>query len=310
MAEPERDRPTSSSVNFPEISLSKTQNATRKSQARLRDQPSVRTRSPAVRLRNVETKPIDPQAALAVQPWSVVRAIIGGILGSKNLAAPVADTAVTATASLAAASSDTGSASNTAAKPTASIDDSQSQAQLKISSSVTGRLSRSIGASMSQLARASGNAPPNTAESTTTQIQPQSSGQSSMPILPITIPHGFQQLRTLSNARPTIQSVLYIPNSSMFVSQDSTHIQLWKGGVRIHKISTQEDKIRGNGSQPKSGSSYSGNASLPGVIAITKWLYVDKQRIYIIANARLELKVLDIHFEELCVISNPKPVLW
>ncbi|KAL2916841.1 hypothetical protein HK105_203620 [Polyrhizophydium stewartii] len=241
-----------------------------------------------MRARNAEMRPADPQAGLPVQPWRAVRSHIAALLAAKNLLTPAELSAIAAGTELPAATADN-------AGPALSSSAAGSTAGATAQGSVAQQAKAKITDSRGNLAAQ--------------EAQAQAQAQANMPVLPITIPHGFMPLRTLTNSRPTIQSVLYIQNSSMFVSLDSSHIHLWKGGARIHKIPTQEADERAAFKQRRSGSGISGNSYLPGVVAISKWIYLDKQRVYIVANTRLQLKVLDVHFEELSVISNPKPVL-
>ncbi|KAH9248409.1 hypothetical protein BASA81_013949 [Batrachochytrium salamandrivorans] len=95
----------------------------------------------------------------------------------------------------------------------------------------------------------------------------------------------------------------------MFVSLDSHHVNLWKGGVRIGKFSTQPINENNRLKASSALSSSTGNGHHPGIVAISKWIYLEKLRVFIVADTRLQMKILNIHFEELFKVSNPKPVL-
>ncbi|KAL5033244.1 hypothetical protein BDV3_000251 [Batrachochytrium dendrobatidis] len=281
MVKDSQQRPTSS-ISFCDAPVKGT---VRKPALGIIQDHSANTKSRAqIRTRNVELKPLDPQAALAVQPWSIVRTNIANQLATKNIISPM-------------------DLANIMLHIQTSPKQKPSAKFLAASSSK---------ASYPQHSTSVANTSSITSESEMgpIKLEPTSQAQQgAVPAMSITIPHGFLPLRTLAHARSTIQSVIYIPNSSMFVSLDASHINLWKGGVRINKFSTQPvDKNNGT-RQCNTLSRSSGNTPLPGIVAISKWVYLDKLRIFVIANTKLQLKILDAHFEELCSISNPKPVL-
>ncbi|KAI8926073.1 WD40-repeat-containing domain protein [Entophlyctis helioformis] len=318
----------SSSITFPDIRPSAPTSATpgghhadsagsrsaRKSRPTGRESAGSRGRI-QMRARNTDLKPPDPQSALPVQPWSLVKSHITGVLGSKNLLQVVttdeAHGNLTPPAANASKSqSNTQANSNNAASSGSASALSSAPSSGPSSAGAVSATRDATGRSGQPKSTKSPQKQDSLPEPNDQQQQQQQQQQANAASLPITITHGFQLLRTLANPRPTIKSVLYIPNSSMFVSLDSSYIYLWKGGARIHKVSTQPENDKNGRRQPsKKGSGMSGNGHLPGVVAISKWIYLDRQRVYIVANTRLELKVLDIHFEELAVISNPKPVL-
>ncbi|KAJ1530007.1 hypothetical protein HK096_009025, partial [Nowakowskiella sp. JEL0078] len=142
--------------------------------------------------------------------------------------------------------------------------------------------------------------------------------------LAITIPHGFQLIRSLPHPRPTIRSVLYVPptsTSERFISLDSHNVNVWRGATRVHKISTTGIQTAKNDLPLNLG-----GTGKSGVFEIGKWMYIKSLKIYIAASTQLELRVsftlelncltlerknqvLDSHFEEISKVSTPKPVL-
>ena len=122
----------------------------------------------------------------------------------------------------------------------------------------------------------------------------------------LTLSHGFQLLRSLQNGLATLSSVLYIPHSGIHVSLDSTHLHIWKGDSRIHKISALPPRDR---SKMVKSSSLSKNSYLPGIMGVSKWIYIEKMRLYVVATKQLQLKLLDLQFDEMFLFSNPMPVL-
>ena len=136
--------------------------------------------------------------------------------------------------------------------------------------------------------------------------EPEATGQSNNYISSntITIPNGFQQIRNIVNPRPTLKSALYIPHTSSIVTLDLHHLCIWRGGVRVSKFLTHpESNDTGESARKKS------TGFLPGVADVACWIHIEKMRIYIVATIRLEIKVLDYNFHQLCIASSPKPIL-
>lgn len=118
------------------------------------------------------------------------------------------------------------------------------------------------------------------------------------PNLNITIPHGFQPVRSIPPQRPIIKNVLYIPpqmnmynlssSSEAIVVLDEAGVVTWRGerGKRILEA--------GLGTWVSKG--------------VAGWKWIDKG-FAVVAGGDMCLRVLDIHFQELCVVSNSKPIL-
>ncbi|KAJ3215458.1 WD repeat-containing protein 87 [Dinochytrium kinnereticum] len=119
-------------------------------------------------------------------------------------------------------------------------------------------------------------------------------------LVAITIPHGFQQLRTLLMPKPTLKSVIYVSstNNDAFAALDSHGVHLVRGTVRVMNLTTQggvDGKGRDIGSSPVAG--------------LSRWIYVRKWRMTIIATLHLELKILGLGMEVVSSVSSVKPVL-
>lgn len=118
---------------------------------------------------------------------------------------------------------------------------------------------------------------------------------------PLTLSHGFQSVRIMEHAQADIKSVIYVPNSSMFAALDKENLHLWKSGIKIQKLSISSGAI------PKKGEN--NRKPIDGLWNVSKWLYIDKCHVYVVANRQLELKVLDLNFSTVFTLSNPKPTL-
>ena len=123
----------------------------------------------------------------------------------------------------------------------------------------------------------------------------------------ITIPYGFQAIKTLSHPKATLKSALYQPSLSTFTVLDHQSVHIWKGSTRINHI-----PIAGGKGNKWSTVAKKDKKSLAGqaLTGITHWTFIDKYQIYIIANSHLQLKVLDSHLVEMSSTLNSKPVLW
>ncbi|TPX65187.1 hypothetical protein SpCBS45565_g05356 [Spizellomyces sp. 'palustris'] len=115
------------------------------------------------------------------------------------------------------------------------------------------------------------------------------------PVLPTTIPHGFQQARILPHHRPTVKSAIYIssPHNDRIASLDSHNVNIWRGSTRVAQIANGGEK----------------GTAKTSVAGLSRWLYVAKWKVVVIATLHLELKILDTNFEELAAVSSLKPVL-
>ncbi|KAI8916029.1 WD40-repeat-containing domain protein [Gorgonomyces haynaldii] len=121
----------------------------------------------------------------------------------------------------------------------------------------------------------------------------------------VTLSHGFQLTKSMYHSLPTVRSVLYVPHSQQHVSLDSTHLHVWKGGNKIHRFSAvpPRDKI------VQKSNRHSKDSYLPGLAGLSEWIYLEKYRMYVVATKQLELKLLDLHFDEIFSYSNPMPIL-
>ncbi|KAJ3297615.1 hypothetical protein HDU79_002789 [Rhizoclosmatium sp. JEL0117] len=119
--------------------------------------------------------------------------------------------------------------------------------------------------------------------------------EKSGPILPITIPHGFQLLRTLVQPKPCVKSVINVSanNTDSFAVLDTYQARLIRGTMKVAGISVGEEK-----SVPDSH-----------LTGLNRWIFISKWRITIIATLHLELKVLGLSLELLSQVSSVKPVL-
>ena len=123
----------------------------------------------------------------------------------------------------------------------------------------------------------------------------------------ITIPYGFQILKTLIHPKGTIRSVFYQPSTSMFVSLDQSHVNVWKGALRIQQIPLFPPK-QTLGSTARVTTQLS--RATDALTGVTRWTFISKHQIYIVTNSHLQLKVLDSHFLEMSRVLTSKPVLW
>ncbi|KAJ3014291.1 UNVERIFIED_CONTAM: WD repeat-containing protein 87 [Siphonaria sp. JEL0065] len=114
-------------------------------------------------------------------------------------------------------------------------------------------------------------------------------------ILPITIPHGFQLMRTMIQSKPSVKTVINVSsnNTDSFAVLDSSSAQLLRGTVRVASISVGEER-----SVPDSH-----------LTGLNKWIYISKFKVTVIATLHLELKVLGLSLELLSQTSSIKPVL-
>ena len=119
---------------------------------------------------------------------------------------------------------------------------------------------------------------------------------------PIALSHGFQPIRIMETSKPGLRQVCYLQNSSTFVSLDKEFLQSWKGGLKTSRIPIIPPPIMSNKDATVS-------KFVDGFIGVTKWIYIDLYRVYIVANQQLELKVIDLNFKTISVASTPKPIL-
>jgi hypothetical protein len=135
-------------------------------------------------------------------------------------------------------------------------------------------------------------------------------------VLPITIPHGFQTIRNLTAPKPSLKSVLYISStptqSDAFWMQDAHHLHVTRNGVKVQSLSTLAETSRHAPATPSGGStSGAGVVGARGsaVGGLSRWVYVKKWRVAIIATSHLELKIMTPSSEILATTSSVKPVL-
>ncbi|KAL7751331.1 hypothetical protein RI367_003191 [Sorochytrium milnesiophthora] len=138
--------------------------------------------------------------------------------------------------------------------------------------------------------------------------QAAASQQFSGQVLPITIPHGFQLIRSLLHANNTIRSVLHTPSISSydaFVSLDPQNVHCWNGQARIRKLPVVVDPYEKDDNTSLS----EGGSGLAGLVGITRWLWIKKYRIFVVATSQLQLKTLNHRMIELSHTWSIKPVL-
>lgn len=138
-------------------------------------------------------------------------------------------------------------------------------------------------------------------------------------VLSVTLPYGFQMMRSLPHTKASVKSVLFVSDISRvdsFVSVDTRCCHVWRGSTRLKRLPitkrsrTQTQSVKTNDSaMHKEMSVEAGGLGMAGLMAMTRWAWVGKFNVFILANAHLELKVLDSSLNELSVIRSPKPVL-
>ncbi|KAJ3023368.1 WD repeat-containing protein 87 [Thoreauomyces humboldtii] len=138
-------------------------------------------------------------------------------------------------------------------------------------------------------------------------------------VLPTTIPHGFQISRNLPHPRPTLRSAIYIPGiQDRIASVDSHFVHLWRNSTKVSST-----PLASNAKGPR-----------PAISGMCQWVFCADLKVLFIATAHLEIKVgepiaqtcnvvlganlnsgqplrqlLSPTFEELTLVSSPKPVL-
>jgi WD40 repeat protein len=118
-----------------------------------------------------------------------------------------------------------------------------------------------------------------------------------------TLSHGFQSVRVMDHHRDII-SVLYLPNTSLFIALDEEYLHLWRNGIKFQKIRAQANNSIVDQQHKKSV-----KHPVDGLYNISRMIYIESFRIYIVANRQLEMKVLDLQYLTLSVYSCPKPIL-
>jgi hypothetical protein len=74
-------------------------------------------------------------------------------------------------------------------------------------------------------------------------------------------------------------------------------------GVKIQKHPTLAP--RNDSKQNKSHP----NTYCPGLFGIHKIIFIEKKRLYVVATKLLQMKILDVSFDEISTYSNPLPIL-
>jgi hypothetical protein len=131
-------------------------------------------------------------------------------------------------------------------------------------------------------------------------------------ILSLTLPHGFQLVRTILHPRPTIRSAIYMPlnaQADLFVTLDTHNFNVFKGSVRTRKCpinmighrdatNTSQSNSQQNASGARSNGKSFGTRGGPGQtessrvqFGISKWVYHKKWKIFILATTHLQLRV-------------------
>jgi hypothetical protein len=74
-------------------------------------------------------------------------------------------------------------------------------------------------------------------------------------------------------------------------------------GVKIQKYPAVAPRDRSNLPKTKT------NTYCPGLFGIHKIIFLEKKRLYVVATRQLQMRVLDVQFDELSLYSNPLPIL-
>ncbi|KAJ3333228.1 WD repeat-containing protein 87 [Blyttiomyces sp. JEL0837] len=111
----------------------------------------------------------------------------------------------------------------------------------------------------------------------------------------ITIPHGFQLQRTFMQPRPTVKNALYVSQSQVdcFATWDSHNVQVFRGPAKIVSLPVTNDR----------------DSVKSSVSGISRWIYVKKWKVTVVATLQLELRMLGMRMELLTSVSSVKPVL-
>ncbi|KAJ3161961.1 WD repeat-containing protein 87 [Geranomyces michiganensis] len=126
------------------------------------------------------------------------------------------------------------------------------------------------------------------------QARAAATGSSGGAVLPTTMPHGFQLSRWLYHHRPTVRSAIYIPGiPDRIASVDSHNVNVWKNETKVSSIPLAPPP-----KTPKSP-----------LAGLSRWLFVPTLKALFVATAQLELKLINTSFEQVAVVSSPKPVL-
>jgi hypothetical protein len=112
--------------------------------------------------------------------------------------------------------------------------------------------------------------------------------------LSVTIPHGFQIVRTYQQSRP-LKRALYVSSNQMdaFATLDTHRVEVHRGNAKIASV---ELGVDGQGR----------TSHLSGLI---KWLYIKKWKMTVIATSYLELKLIGVSLELLSHVSSIVPVI-
>ncbi|KAJ3322483.1 WD repeat-containing protein 87 [Boothiomyces sp. JEL0866] len=117
--------------------------------------------------------------------------------------------------------------------------------------------------------------------------------------LNVSIPTGFQILRTIGPSKMPIKSVIALSQgeSTKLGCIDSQFAHIWQGNSHLTKVAIGQ--TRGNNMD---------NAS--PLSGLDLWIYVPTWKMIILSTTALEIKLMDTQFKVLSTISVPKPVLW
>ncbi|KAJ3107494.1 hypothetical protein HDU96_007872 [Phlyctochytrium bullatum] len=111
----------------------------------------------------------------------------------------------------------------------------------------------------------------------------------------MTIPYGFQLVRQLNHARPTIRHAMYIPaanSSELFVTLDTHYVHIWRGSAKVKKycvMASGESRIS-SAKKKEEKANFEREEGL-GARAIDKLIYIEKFRLYAVFSTHLHLKV-------------------
>lgn len=103
-------------------------------------------------------------------------------------------------------------------------------------------------------------------------------GESSVSGYQMAIPHGFQNISSLSHASTNLDSVLYIPGNRKvrIASKDNHYVQLFEGERLLARYDTLKSK---------------GDISGASLLGLSHWICIEKWSAVVISNSKLELKV-------------------
>jgi hypothetical protein len=119
----------------------------------------------------------------------------------------------------------------------------------------------------------------------------------------ITLSCGFQMIRNMPS--PNLKSALYIPHKGTVLLLDKDHIQTWKSGIKTQRIPVTANDYTDTGIISKKQKD-----TPPSLVGLSTWMYLEKYNIFVINTRRLQVNIVDMHFQLLSSHRSPKPSLW